>query len=394
MKRKTVGWTATLLFASASLAGCSGSDSHADRASWGQVADPSVRQAAIAAVQTDKRDIDFRLDRTKLPLRQWRSDGSHITTVTGRLLVGGKPVAGAILRSGTSRYDITTDQDGVFRWQVDQSQLSAADVRVFSLDRATIGGRPIRQDEAEQLLKSSAPLSVYYPIRVQEVREIEGGAGEVEVHARIVSAEGDTISFFQVDKYRIGGTVRDADGRPVRDAVVWIDRDGGEGFGKSTPTDARGEYQIFYLPDQEEGTNLAVVVGAKRYTLPKNKVLHIPDDTSVKIHITLPKEGIVINDQPPALTCEKSPGMMYTGVLAGLNVPPDTRYTVTIPDDEGNFVLKVAKEVWDRHPVFFEEKLTKFVEDRELEAGDSLPSSFLEPGANDPKNIAPEPEPK
>lgn len=390
MKRKTLGWTASVLLAAAGLTGCEGGSVGGNSAL--NPLDRSALPAAIAADSPDHRDVQLQLDRTELPVRQWRSDGSHLREMTGRLLIDGQPVAGAVLHAGTSSYAITTDKDGTFRWHVDQSLLSGVDVRVFSLDQATIGGQPVRPDQAERLLKASVPLSVYYPIQVTKVQSVGGGADEVEVHARIVSAKGDAISFFEADKYRIGGTVKDAEGRPVRNAVVWIDRDNGEGFGKSTPTDARGEYQIFYLPEDKEGTNLSVVVGATRYTLPANKVLFIPKDTSVTINITLPKDGTVMSDKPPGLTCMTSPGTMYRGVLAGLNVPADVPYSVTIPDDEGNFTVKVAKEVWERHPSFFETNLSKFVEDRKLKAGDSLPSGFLERGANDPKDIAPKSE--
>ncbi|MDG0791579.1 carboxypeptidase-like regulatory domain-containing protein [Cohnella ginsengisoli] len=186
------------------------------------------------------------------------------------------------------------------------------------------------------------------------------------MHARIVSDPGDVVTFFQVDKYRIGGKVTNADGTPVKDAVVWIDRDEGEGFGKSTPTDAEGRYELYYLPEQEEGTNLSVTIGTTRYTLPENRVFHIPEETSVQINITLPSEGTVIDDKPPTLVSVTSPGAMYTGVLAGLRVPEGTRYTVTIPDKEGRFVLTVPKTVWDTKPRFFETKMTRFVEDRQL----------------------------
>lgn len=413
MKRKTIGKTigytatatAVLLVLAAGVTGCAGGVSPGGGSSVrDSQADPAAAlPAAIAATDATMRPkIDYHLSETKLPLRQWRSDGSHLREVTGRLLIDGRPVAGAVLHSGANLFNIVTAADGSFRWRVDQSRLAAADVRVYSLDQASVGGQPVRPDEADRLMKSSARLNVYYPIRVTKVLESvgrgqgqdqgqgQGPASEVEVHARIVSAKGDAISFFQADKYRISGTVKDAEGRPVRSAIVWIDRDHGEGFGKSTPTDARGEYQIFYLPEEEEDTNLAVAVGTKRYTLPKNRVLHIPEDTSVTINITLPKEGTIIGDQAPELECARTPGTMYTGVLAGLAVPPGTRYTATIPDDQGNFVVKIAKEAWDRHPAFFEARLSKFVEDRKLKAGDPLSAEFLQPGANDPQGIAPE----
>lgn len=78
---------------------------------------------------------------------------------------------------------------------------------------------------------------------------------------------------------------------------------------------------------------------------------------------------------------------MYTGILAGLNVPENTPYTVTIPNKDGNFVVTVPKQVWEQKPAFFETNLSKFVEKGRLTWGDSLPPNFVKPGPNDPKNI-------
>lgn len=324
------------------------------------------------------------LDRNSFTLRQWKEDGSHMTATNGMLKLGDLPVAGAVIHAGASKRDIVTKEDGSFELSVDRSLLSETPVKVISVDQARAGGKPLDDRAAGSLLKAEASYSVYYPIEITRTAAAPGKDGEVEVHARIVSDPGDVVTFFQVDKYRIGGKVTSADGAPVKDAVVWIDRDEGEGFGKSTPTDEEGRYELFYLPEQDEGTNLSVTIGTTRYTLPDNRVFHIPEETSVQINITLPAEGTVIEDKPPSLVSVTSPGAMYMGVLAGLRVPEGTAYTVTIPDKEGRFVLTVPKKVWETQPPFFETKMSKFVEDRELSWGDALPSGFLQAKSGDP----------
>ena len=62
---------------------------------------------------------------------------------------------------------------------------------------------------------------------------------------------------------------------------------------------------MYYWPEEAE-TNLTVVVGTKRYTLPKNKVYILPRNTSVNIDITLPREGTVIDDKPAVLSFDGS----------------------------------------------------------------------------------------
>ena len=385
-------WGALSVFVllAAALAGCeSGSNEAAPSPSAAVSALPSASPSASASAALSG-DIRLDISQTSFDLKQWEQDGTHNATVEGKLVVGDSPVQNAVLHAGENKKDIVTDESGSFELIVDQSLLKDTEVKVVSLDNATIGGRPIDSSASEELLKASTFTTVNYPIEIGSVQPSAADASKVEVNARIKSQEGDVISFFQVDKYRIGGVVKDADGNPVPNAVVWIDRDEGEGFGKSTPTNENGEYQLFYLPEADEGTNLTVTIGTTRYTLPEGKVFHIPDETSVLINITLPKEGYEIVDKPPTLESVTSDGAMYTGILAGLNVPSDVAYTVTIPDKEGNFKVTVDKEVWEQHPTFFETKLTKFVEDRELTWGDTLDSSFVEPGANDPKHIVAE----
>jgi hypothetical protein len=382
--------SAALVVLAAGLAGCSGNNDNA--APSAATSTPSAISSPSMAA-TGSEEAHLNLDQTSYTLTQWKDDGSHTATTKGRLLIGDQPVAGAVIHVGDNQHDIVTGEDGSFEILVDQSLLAQVPVRVVSLDDATAGGQPIGKEAADQLLSESAYLNVSYPIQTTKVEASAKDSNQVIVHAKVVSHPGDVVSFFQIDRYRIGGIVKDADGNPVKDAVVWIDRDGGEGFAKSTPTDATGRYYMYYLPEDDEGTNLTVTTddGKTRFTLPKGRVFYIPDHTSVDIDITLPKEGTEIVDKPPTLEAVTSPGAMYTGILVGLNVPSGAAYTVTIPDKEGNFTLTVPKDIWDRNPTFFETKMTKFVEDRDLTWGDTLQSSFLEPGANDPKTIVAKP---
>ena len=388
MKKYLSGTAAAVLLASA-LAGCSNNDNSAS---------PSVTQvpsasapSASAPIEAANADVKLLVDQTSYSLMQWKMDNSHAVANGGKLLIGDKPVVGAVLHVGDSKRDIVTGEDGSFSMLIDQSLLAEVPVRVVSLDNATVGGQPLGADLAGKLLETSTYISVYYPIKTTKVQASPKDPNLVEVYGQVQGQPGDELSFFQIDKFRIGGIVKDPQGKPVKNAVVWIDRDEGEGFGKSTPTDDQGRYYLYYLPESDEGTNMTVVTEDNtRYTLPEGKVFHIPDDTSVDINVTLPSEGTEIVDKPPTLVAVTSPGAMYTGILVGLNLPADVPYEVTIPNKDGTFKITLPKESWDRHPSFFETKLTKFVEDRELEEGDTLPSSFFQPGANDPKNIVAE----
>ncbi|QHW29590.1 carboxypeptidase regulatory-like domain-containing protein [Paenibacillus rhizovicinus] len=353
-----------------------------------QATEHQAKQHQAKQHQAKQHQAHLVLEQTAFVVKAWRNDGSHLVTVRGKLTWSGRPVANALLQTGTQGRNIRTGEDGSFELLVDRSLIACKLVRVTSLHEARVDGKPVGQEAVDAILSASSTISVYHPIIVTEVEPSDKNADKIKVHASIASETGDKISFFQADKYRIAGEVGDADGNPIKDAFVWIDRESGEGFAKSTPTDKQGRYEMYYWPE-EEGANLTVFVGTRRYALPAGKVLMLPRNTSVNIRIRLPKEGLVIDDRPPMLVCTTAMGATYTGLLAGLDVPPGTSYSLTIPDQNGRFVLTVPKAIWDKHPRFFETRLTKFVgQEKILKAGDMLPVDFVQPSQTDPRIVA------
>ncbi|MDR9854287.1 carboxypeptidase-like regulatory domain-containing protein [Paenibacillus sp. VCA1] len=362
------------LLLAVTLAGCAG---HSSR---------HATEALPSSPET-KHDVRLEIDQPVFPIKQWKADGSHMTSVKGKLLIDDRPVANGMLHPSNTATHVMTGKDGSFKITLDQSLLSDIKVNVSSLDQATVSGKRLTKDMTKSLQSASATVSVYYPIRITNVEDAPQDDSQVHVHGQVIPGKGDVVSYFQVDKYRMGGVVKDAVGKPVENAVVWFDRDKGEGFGKSTPTDRNGNYSIYYWPEDED-THLSVTVGTKRYTLPKGRVFRMPEQTSVEIDIMLPKKGTVIDDKPPSLVSVTSAGAMYTGVLVGLNLPKEVPYTATIPDKQGRFVITVSKKIWEQKPAFFETTASKFVEGS-LTTGDSLPPHYFQPAEEDPKNITP-----
>jgi len=347
-----------------------------------------ARAGTEAAAASSEGRIE--LEKTAYTVKTWRIDGSHLVSARGKLVYRGRPVGNAVLRSDAGGRLIRTESDGSFGMLVDLSLPVHARLRVVSAEEASVAGRPVGKKEAEALLAASSAFQVFHPIEVAGTEPSKTEPGKVNVHARIAKGEGNAVSFFHIDKFRIAGRVADADGKPVQGAIVWIDRDKGEGFAKSTPTDRDGNYEMFYFPEEED-TNLTVIVGTRRYSLPEGKVFDLPRRTSVDIRIRLPREGTTIEDKPPMLVCETSKGATYAGLLAGLDVPPDVEYTVTVPDEEGRFELTVPADAWAKRPPFFETRLTKFVgREKVLKGGDALPAGFVQPRERDPRVAATE----
>lgn len=341
-----------------------------------------------ANAQTEVLQGRIELEQTSIVAKSWQNDGSHLITIKGKLTFGERPVTNALIQADKQGRNILTRKDGSFELLVDRSLIAYKPVRVVSVDGAKVDGMVIGKEEADSILSASSAISVYHPIKVIKVEPHDTDGDRVKVHAQFMFKTGDKISFFQVDKYRISGQVADADDKPVKDAIVWIDQDSGEGFAKSTPTNREGQYEMYYWPEGEEA-NLTVIVGTRRFALPEGKVFILPRNTSVDIRIHLPREGSVIDDKFPAMVCTTSKGASYNGLLAGLDLPAGTPYTVTIPDREGRFVLTLPKDVWEKRPLFFETLQTKFVaQGKVLKAGDELPFGFVQPGNHDPRVAA------
>ncbi|MEC0372008.1 carboxypeptidase regulatory-like domain-containing protein [Paenibacillus chibensis] len=332
-------------------------------------------------------DAKLTLDQTSFPVKQWNMDYSHTVPVKGKLLVGDKPVESAEVKVGSNNHTVTTGKDGSFELLVDQSLISTVNIKVASIDKAKVDGKEIGEKESEKLLNTEIPLHVYYPLQIQNTTVNAKDSSKVDVHVKAQLKPGEKWPVIHEDKYSIHGVVMGADNKPAENAVVWITRDGGEGFAKSTPADKDGKFNMYYIPEDDEEINLEVGYNGVKYTLPPDKVYFFPDETSIETDIILPKEGTVIRDEPPTLVSKEAPGALYTGIMVGLDVGDDVKYEVTIPDEEGEFTLTIPKEAWDKWPTFYETNFSRFIE-KELKPGDTMTSDQLQkPAAKDPTHI-------
>ncbi|GIP25420.1 hypothetical protein J23TS9_05500 [Paenibacillus sp. J23TS9] len=332
-------------------------------------------------------DAKLNVDQTSFPVKQWSMDYSHTKPVKGKLMIGDKPVENAEVKVGNNNHTVITDKDGSFEMLVDQSLISTVNIKVTSLDKAKVDGKDIDKKESEKLLNAETPLQVYYPLKVQSTSVNAKDSSKVDVHIKAEMKDGEQWPVVHEDKYSIHGTVKDADNKPAENAVVWITRDGGEGFAKSTPTDKDGKYSMYYIPEDDEEISLEVGYNGVKYTLPPNKVYFFPDETSIETNITLPKDGTYIKDEPPTLVSKEAPGALYTGIMVGLDVSDDVKYQVTIPDEKGEFILTLPKEAWEKSPTFYETNFSRFIE-KEIKPGDTMSSDQLQkPAAKDPTHI-------
>ena len=333
----------------------------------------------------DSQDVSLTVNQTNMTVTSWKIDNSHVRTVKGRVLVGGKPVEGAVVQITDKRTTIT-DQKGEFHFLVNRNNIDKKRIHVINVDVATVKGKKLSKETKQALLGKEVYVLVYYPIKIEKV-VAHKDSKLVDVHARAMFIEKKGFPTFVPDKFKVGGTIKDADGKPIVGARVNLRRDGVEGFTISEPSDKQGKYKMYYLPEDDENHYFYVHYKGSTYTLPPKKVFLFPNDVSVNIDITLPKEGHIIIDQPPYLVTTTAPGALYKGTLIGVNVGKNVEYSVTIPRDDGRFVLTLPRKEWEKSPTFFETNFSGFLlEDKK--DGDILTKDMIpEVKATEPNEV-------
>jgi hypothetical protein len=157
----------------------------------------------------------------------------------------------------------------------------------------------------------------------------------------------------------------------------------------SNPSNEKGEYSMYYIPEDDENHYLNVYVPSKdiTYTLPEGKGFLFPDNFGITLDIVLPEEGTVIRDEPPTLVATSAEGALYKGVLIGLNTPEDVDYTITIPERDGTFVVTLPKDVWGSNPTFYQINYRGYTAE-EMNLGGILTSDLIPlPEDDEPNNI-------
>jgi hypothetical protein len=237
----------------------------------------------------------------------------------GRVTLAGKPVSGVAVRVDGWVAPVT-DRDGLFTYPADNTMPARHVVSVASVTGASVDGRKLTQGEQNELLAAKGGVSVGYSISHISTRS--GPEGTVILSGQIGYGKGLAPHPVQLYSYELTGTVTDANGTPVKGAIVTT-RTGDHKFWTfSAPTGANGRYTSFLVAADQEGDNpvpmaVAVSVGANAYTEPVTDTVNFPALQSSRLDIQLPTS--------PGATLVKSslnpqaiPGATYRGLLVGV----------------------------------------------------------------------------
>jgi outer membrane protein assembly factor BamB len=292
----------------------------------------------------------------------WSVARPNTQVVTGRLLLGGRPVRGAVMEVDDYTVLNRTGANGQFAYRLDTTLASRHIVRVQRLSNATVGGRPLTAAERSALLGVAGGFSVGY--RVHDLHASAQG-GHVVVSGRISFANGAAPPPAVLRTYRLSGTITDASGHPVAGATVVTRTQDRDFWTFSEPSDASGRYVSFFTASDETGADpvpltVQVASGAVSYASPVGKNVNFDALHSATMDVKLPSSPTA----PLALPTSRSfTGAYYNGILVGVSGPNGVIKPISAiwPDRRGNFKLVLpgsargkTLRVWEDASTFFQ----------------------------------------
>jgi len=328
-------------------------------ASWPVTGGPVREPAASGGHAANGGGARIAVSGGAVPLALWQADSSNEATVTGRLLLRGKPVVGAVVAVDRYLLPGRTDSEGRFLAPVDVTLARRHPLHVADGSRATRGGQPLTAAERKALTQASGGVSVGY--RLVDLRAKRSSRG-ILVTGRAVRADGVPAPSVVLLSYRLQGTITDADGNPVRGATVVTRTTDRDFWTFSEPSNANGHYVSYFSASDESGSDpvslsVQVAVGNVSYSSGTRTVsfsrLH-----SATMDVKLPARGTTL--ALPSSTPEE--GAFYRGLLVGVSGPAGVVKPLSArwPTTDGRFSLLLPPSVTAKVLRFWESDFASF----------------------------------
>jgi len=277
-----------------------------------------------------------------IPIQVWQPGTDDLVPVTGRVTIGGAPVAGVLLRVGDYELPTPTGQAGSFTYLADATRLARYVVSVADDSQARASGIALSAAQQKALALQHATITIAYAVAGLKVGLDHNG--DPTISGRITFSNHRTVPpTVTLYTYELTGTVTDASGKPVSGATVST-RTGDRNFWTiSAPTDSQGRYSSLFTASDEAGDNpvpmnVEVAIGNIVYSLLSFEFVEFPALRSARLDIHLPPDGYAM----PLPLPQSYPGAVYQGVVAGIS-SSDTDsvrpLSVTWPARNGLFTI-------------------------------------------------------
>jgi PQQ-dependent dehydrogenase (methanol/ethanol family) len=320
-------------------------------------AQPARRPLAARGATAAPGPARIALDTQRITVRGWTPASNDTVAVGGRLLLRGKPVAGARIRVDSYVLPGSTGRDGRFSYPADFTLPRRHLVSVAAASSARVGGRPLTGAERNAVLRAKGSFAVAYAVSRLHARV--GAGGKVIVTGRLANTTGVAPPPVVLYTYRLTGRITDAAGRPVAGAFVVTRTQDRNFWTFSQPSDANGEYRSYYTASDQAGKdpvplNMQVTLGKVAYGAPLGVTVSFKALRSASVDFKLPAspDGNLVPSSPST-----APGAIYEGLLVGFQGPRGVIVPVggNWPDRQGNFRVVLPPSARGKRVGLFED---------------------------------------
>jgi len=252
-----------------------------------------------------------------LVVRPWDANSSNTENVRGHVSIAGRPVAGAVVKIDGWTAPRPTDKTGAFTYPVDITTARGHVATVTGVNHATIAGRLLSVAQRNAALGRSGQIGVGYRVSGVSARL---ATGKIVVTGRLSDTSGNAAPPVLLYSYELKGTITDANGNPVKGAVVTTRTNDRQYWTQSRPSSANGSYASFLVAADQEGSNpvpmtVGVAVGQMSYAEPFTDSIDFAHLRSAILNIRLPAGPTLPKS---ALSPTVLAGAIYQGLLVGV----------------------------------------------------------------------------
>ena len=316
----------------------------------------SVRRAARSAAGSGARIAT----QAPIAVQPWDANSSNVQAMSGRLLLKGAPVAHA--RISVDGYVVrrATTGSGVFRYDADRTVARKHQIRVAALGLATVDGRRLTDAQRSALLGASGSFSVGY--RIDGLHATKRSDGTIAITGRVHDTAGTAPPPVALQTYQLTGTITDASGNPVANAVVITRTQDRDFWTFSSASDQNGHYSSFFAASDETSADpvplsVGVAYGGTSYGGTLGTITPFDRLHSSSMNIQLGSGAKYTISKPTSY-----PGAVYQGLVVGVSGPggvikpvsnrwPDRlgRFTIVLPGATSGKVVRF----WENQRQFF-----------------------------------------
>ncbi len=276
---------------------------------------PAVTHRVAATAASAAR---INLSQHNIVVRGWTPSSNDTVAVTGRLLLRGRPVAGARIRVDDYQLPAATTSDGSFSYPADYTLVRRHVVGVASAKSATVGGRRLSSSQQSAVLNAGAAFTVSYA--VSNVHTDIGKGGTIVVTGHLQNSTAVPPPTVVLYTYQLTGRITNASGQPVAGAFV-VTRTADRNFWTfSQPSDSNGDYRSYYTASDQAGKDpvplsMQVTLGAVAYGAPLGVTVNFKALRSANVNFQLPSSpsGTLVPSTPTTKV-----GAIYEGLLVGV----------------------------------------------------------------------------